>query len=166
VVLKPDLLLVDLRLPGMSGVEICRQLRAARVKTPIIVLSAVGDEVDKVLLLEIGADDYVVKPFNPSELRARVQVGVRVVELQGALADRVGELEQALANVRQLSGLLPICSYCKKIRDDQNYWQQVEAFVGTRTDATFSHSICPECYDRHVRKDLARMSGSGSRPAR
>src|SRR3954462_2403334 len=75
--LKPDLLLVDLRLPGMSGVEICRQLRAARAKTPIIVLSAVGDEVDKVLLLEIGADDYVVKPFGSRELLARIRALLR-----------------------------------------------------------------------------------------
>src|SRR6201997_2153965 len=77
LVLKPDLLLVDLRLPGMNGVEICRQLRASRVKTPIIVLSAVGDEVDKVLLLEIGADDYVVKPFGTRELMARIRAVLR-----------------------------------------------------------------------------------------
>src|SRR5437762_4713075 len=75
VTLKPDLVLVDLRLPGMSGVEICKQLRAGQVKTPIIVLSAAGDEVDKVLLLEIGADDYVVKPFGSRELLARIQIG-------------------------------------------------------------------------------------------
>src|SRR5216683_7719319 len=77
LLLKPDLLLVDLRLPGMSGVEICRQLRGARVKTPLIVLSAVGDEVDKVLLLEIGADDYVVKPFGARELLARIRAVLR-----------------------------------------------------------------------------------------
>src|SRR5215467_13752630 len=75
--LKPDLLLVDLRLPGMSGIEICRELRAARLKTPIIVLSAVGDELDKVLLLEIGADDYVVKPFGTRELMARIRAVLR-----------------------------------------------------------------------------------------
>jgi DNA-binding response OmpR family regulator len=75
--LKPDLILVDLRLPGMSGIEICKQLRAASVKTPIIVLSALGDEVDKVLLLEIGADDYVVKPFGTRELMARIRAVLR-----------------------------------------------------------------------------------------
>src|ERR1700751_2234359 len=74
---KPDLVLVDLRLPGMSGTEICKQLRAARVETPIIVLSAVGDELDKVLLLEIGADDYVVKPFGTRELMARIRAVLR-----------------------------------------------------------------------------------------
>jgi DNA-binding response OmpR family regulator len=77
--LKPDLLLVDLRLPGMGGTEICKQLRSAKVNTPIIVLSAIGDEVDKVLLLEIGADDYVVKPFGRRELLARIRALLRRV---------------------------------------------------------------------------------------
>ncbi len=74
---KPDLILADLRMPGMSGVEVCKQLRAAGVKTPLIVLSAVGDEIDKVLLLEMGADDYVVKPFGTRELLARVRAVLR-----------------------------------------------------------------------------------------
>jgi DNA-binding response OmpR family regulator len=74
---KPDLMLVDLRLPGMSGVEVCKQLRASQVNTPIIVLSAVGEEFDKVLLLEIGADDYVVKPFGTRELLARIRAVLR-----------------------------------------------------------------------------------------
>jgi len=74
---KPDLILVDLRLPGMSGVEVCKQLRASQVNTPIIVLSAVGEEFDKVLLLEIGADDYVVKPFGTRELLARIRAVLR-----------------------------------------------------------------------------------------
>src|SRR2546428_473866 len=77
VTTKPDLVLVDLRLPGMSGTEICKQLRAAHVSTPIIVLSAVGEELDKVLLLEIGADDYVVKPFGARELLARIRALLR-----------------------------------------------------------------------------------------
>ena len=77
VTLKPDLVLVDLRLPGMSGTEICKQLRGAHVSTPIIVLSAIGEELDKVLLLEIGADDYVVKPFGARELMARIRAVLR-----------------------------------------------------------------------------------------
>lgn len=75
--LRPNLMLVDLRLPGMSGVEVCKQVRNARLQTPIIVLSAIGDEVDKVLLLEIGADDYVVKPFGVRELLARIRALLR-----------------------------------------------------------------------------------------
>lgn len=74
---RPDLVLVDLRMPGLNGVEVCRQLRAAAIRTPLIVLSAVGDEIDKVLLLEIGADDYVVKPFGTRELLARIHAVLR-----------------------------------------------------------------------------------------
>ena len=74
---KPDLVLVDLRLPTMNGTEVCKQLRAARLSTPIIVLSAIGEEIDKVLLLEIGADDYVVKPFETRELLARIRAVMR-----------------------------------------------------------------------------------------
>lgn len=86
--MDPQLLLVDLRLPGMSGVEVCKQLRADRVQTPIIVLSAVGDEVDKVLLLEIGADDYIVKPFGTRELLARIRA---VLRRSGEHAGRVAQ---------------------------------------------------------------------------
>jgi DNA-binding response OmpR family regulator len=90
---KPNLLLVDLRLPGMSGVELCRQLRASRIATPIIVLSAVGDEVDKVLLLEIGADDYVVKPFGTRELLARIRAVLRRTTSEGGQSIRFGDVE-------------------------------------------------------------------------
>src|ERR1700734_4472029 len=74
---KPNLILVDLRMPGMSGVDVCKRLRAAGAQTPVIVLSALGDEIDKVLLLEMGADDYVVKPFGTRELLARIRAVLR-----------------------------------------------------------------------------------------
>jgi DNA-binding response OmpR family regulator len=90
---KPDLVLVDLRLPGMSGIEICKQLRAAQVRTPIVVLSAVGDEIDKVLLLEIGADDYVVKPFGTRELVARIRAVLRRASPSREKVIRFGEVE-------------------------------------------------------------------------
>jgi DNA-binding response OmpR family regulator len=91
--IKPDLILVDLRLPGMSGVEICKQLRAAQMGTPIIVLSAVGDEIDKVLLLEIGADDYVVKPFGTRELLARIRALLRRASPEVRKVVRFGDVE-------------------------------------------------------------------------
>lgn len=74
---KPNLVLVDLRMPGLSGVDVCKRMRASGNQTPVIVLSAVGDEIDKVLLLEIGADDYVVKPFGTRELLARIRALLR-----------------------------------------------------------------------------------------
>ena len=91
--LRPDLVIVDLRLPGMSGVEICKNLRAANQATPIIVLSALGDEIDKVLLLEIGADDYVVKPFGARELLARVRAVLRRSSFESCKVFHLGEVE-------------------------------------------------------------------------
>jgi DNA-binding response OmpR family regulator len=96
--MEPNLLLVDLRLPGMSGVEVCKQLRADRVKTPIIILSAVGDEVDKVLLLEIGADDYIVKPFGSRELLARIRA---VLRRSGEHAGRVAQFGDVEVDVER-----------------------------------------------------------------
>ena len=93
VTLKPDLVLVDLRLPGMSGTEICKQIRAAQLTTPIIVLSAVGEEIDKVLLLEIGADDYVVKPFGSRELMARIRAVLRRAAPDGRKVAHFGDTE-------------------------------------------------------------------------
>jgi DNA-binding response OmpR family regulator len=93
LLLKPDLILVDLRLPGMSGMEICKRLRASRVLTPIIVLSALGDEVDKVLLLEIGADDYLVKPFGTRELLARIRALLRRTSSESRKTVRFGDAE-------------------------------------------------------------------------
>ena len=91
--IKPNLLLVDLRLPGMNGIELCKELRSNRVGTPIIVLSAVGDEVDKVLLLEMGADDYVVKPFATRELLARIRAVLRRSGDDAARTVQFGETE-------------------------------------------------------------------------
>lgn len=78
------------------------------------------------------------------------------MELQQSLAERVKELEVALSKVKQLQGLLPICSYCKKIRTDQNYWQQVETYLGQHSEAQFSHSICPECYENIVTPEIKK----------
>ena len=93
VTLKPDLILVDLRLPGMSGTDICKQLRSAHLTTPIIVLSALGEELDKVLLLEIGADDYVVKPFGTRELMARIRAVLRRAAPDGRKVSHFGDTE-------------------------------------------------------------------------
>ena len=146
----PTIMVLDWLMPRLDGVEICRRIRAhPRLSSVYIILltSRAGIE-DVVQGLEAGANDYITKPFDAAELRARMQVGVRVVNLQTTLAERVREVEDALSRVKQLQGLLPICSYCKKIRDDQNYWHQVESYVGKHTDARFSHGICPECTDK------------------
>jgi phosphoserine phosphatase RsbU/P len=155
----PPLAILDWMMPGLDGVEVCRRARSMHSPTPpyLILLTAKGRREDVITGLEAGANDYVTKPFDREELRARVQVGVRIVELQHSLADRVHALEEAIARVKQLQGLLPICSYCKKIRDDQNYWQQVENYISQHSEAQFSHSICPDCYEHLVKPELDQL---------
>jgi len=119
-----------------------------------LILTSMSQPDEIVTGLEAGANDYVTKPFKAPELRARLNVGARMVELQRELADRVRELEKALSEVKQLRGILPICSYCKKIRDDKNYWQQVENYFARHTDAKFSHSVCPDCYEKVIKAEF------------
>jgi CheY-like chemotaxis protein len=152
----PPLAILDWMMPGLDGPEICRRLRTRDTATPpyVILLTSRDAADDIVAGLRAGADDYVTKPPNEEELIARVSVGARVVALQRTLADRVHRLEEALSKVKQLQGLLPICSYCKRIRDDQNYWQQVESYISLHSGVQFSHSYCPECFDQHVKPQL------------
>jgi phosphoserine phosphatase RsbU/P len=160
----PRLAILDWMMPDMDGLELCRRARERPGPRPtyIILLTARERKEDVIAGLQAGANDYVTKPFDQEELRARVQVGVRVVDLQGMLADHVKELQEALARVKQLRGLVPICAYCKKVRDDKNFWQQVEHYVSEHTEAQFSHGICPDCYQKareELRKDLPRGAG-------
>ena len=155
----PRLAILDWMMPGLDGVDVCRNVRARQGADPtyIILLTAKGNKADIVDGLQAGADDYVVKPFDRDELRARVQAGVRIVALQTALAERVRQLEDAVARVKTLQGLLPICSYCKRVRNDGDYWQQVESYVSDHSDARFSHGICPDCYENVVRPQLKTL---------
>jgi sigma-B regulation protein RsbU (phosphoserine phosphatase) len=149
----PQLVLLDWMLPGADGPEVCRRIRKLRSNSAIyiILLTSKSARTDVVAGLEAGADEYLVKPFDAEELRARLHAGARIVDLQQRLADQVSELETALANVRKLTGLLPICAYCKAIRDDSNYWHRVEEYVGEHSDVTFSHGICPKCLPNVMR---------------
>ena len=145
----PSVAVIDWNMPGMDGPTICQELR----ETPslsamyVILLTSNAEQKDVIAGLESGADDYITKPFDWGELRARLLIASRIVGLQLALAARVSELQEALANVRQLSGLLPICAYCKRIRDDADYWQQIEQYLVKHSEAQFTHGICPECFD-------------------
>jgi CheY-like chemotaxis protein len=156
----PRLALLDWLMPGMDGLEICRRARATpeTQSTYLILLTARNQREDIIEGLSAGANDYVAKPFDREELRLRVQIGQRILELQSHLAERVAELEDALARVRQLQRILPICSYCKKVRNDKDYWEQVEAYIASHVDVRFSHGICPECYDARVKPELDELA--------
>jgi DNA-binding response OmpR family regulator len=156
---EPLVGLIDWEMPGREGIEVCRETRVVNPSTPLfLILVTVRDtKQDVVAGLQAGANDYITKPFDKTELLARVKIGSQMVTLQETLTKNVEELKEALINVKNLSGLLPICSYCKKIRDDQNYWQQVEAYVGKHSEAKFSHSICPTCYEDIVKPEMVAM---------
>jgi phosphoserine phosphatase RsbU/P len=155
----PLLAILDWQMPGVDGLELCRRANHARAARPtyLVLLTGRSGRESVVRGLEAGAHDYITKPFDAHELSARVRVGLRVLALQQALADRVRELESALASVNQLQGLLPICTYCKSIRTDKDYWQQVEHYLADHTEAEFSHGICPGCYASVVEPQLTAM---------
>jgi DNA-binding response OmpR family regulator len=165
----PRMAILDWMMPDLEGPQIVRLLRereaATREPTYVILLTALDGPSDIVEGFDAGADDYVTKPFHKDELRARVRVGARMLDLRHRLAERVRELERALAQNRALRGLLPICSYCKKIRDDRNYWTEVESYLSEVSDAEFSHGVCPDCYDRHLRPEMDGIRAERRRDA-
>jgi DNA-binding response OmpR family regulator len=156
---SPALALLDWEMPGLQGPEVVQRIRSRATQTPtyVILLTSRDSSADIVQGLRAGADDYVTKPANEDELIARVNVGARVVQLQLALEDRVRSLEEALANVKALQTLLPMCAYCKSIRNDQNYWEKVETYFSQHSNVSFTHSYCPNCYEKFVRPELEAL---------
>ena len=143
----PQLLLLDWVMPGIEGPEIVRRLRqrAPEKSYYSIIITSRNDTDSAAKALNAGADDFIGKPFDNNELRARVAVGYRTNCLQTALSEHIQDLSQALNRVRQLEGIIPICMYCKKIRDDHDGWNQMEQYITEHSEARFSHGICPKC---------------------
>lgn len=140
----PDLILLDIMMPGIDGYDVCKKLKANE-KTkhiPVIFVTAVTETQDAARGFQAGAVDFIEKPLDPVMAKARVDLHIK---LHKTMAD----LKEALSQVKKLSGLLPICMYCKKIRDDTGYWNQIEAYIDTHSEAQFSHSICNECAEKH-----------------
>jgi len=147
----PRLAILDWVMPRMDGTEVCRQIRqpGGPALLYVVLLTARGEKSEIIRGLQAGANDYVTKPYDPEELRARIGVGQRMIELQEALAARLRELEEAQAHIKTLQGILPICMHCHKIRTDQQGWEQLEHYISQHSEAQFSHSICPECIQKH-----------------
>jgi len=142
--IQPDVVLLDIQLPTLNGLEVARRIQA-RCPTPIVMLTA-HSGMDLVREASaVGAGAYLVKPPNAREIERAVTIARARFDDLMALRRINAELEAALAQVKTLRGLLPICAACKKIRDDQGYWHEVEAYVRAHTEAEFTHGICPEC---------------------
>ncbi len=143
----------DWVMPGMDGLALCRQVRA-RVKSEyvyfILLTSREADIENQREAIEAGVDDFLVKPLDLQELWMRLRVAERILRYA--------------TQVQQLEAFLPICSYCKKVRDDQNYWQQIEGYINARTGSEFSHSVCPDCYQRLIVPELEAMKRKAAKP--
>jgi phosphoserine phosphatase RsbU/P len=144
---SPPIALLDWMMPKLDGPQVCARVRqrSAQPYVYLILLTAKSQKEDVAMGLDAGADDYVIKPFDADELRARLKVGERVVNLERTLDRKVRDLQSALDDVKKLKTLLPICMYCKSVRDDQDYWHQIEEYIHTETGTDFSHGICPKC---------------------
>ena len=152
-----DVVITDWMMPRVDGLELTRRIRGrARDRyTWVVLLTALRGRAPYLDGMRAGADDFISKPVDREELQARLRVAERILGLQ--------------QEVKQLEGLLPICTYCKKIRDEGDQWSQVEDYVARRTEAQFSHGICPDCYERHLKPQLenARVGlPQGLRPGR
>ncbi|MBZ4659572.1 MAG: response regulator receiver protein [Desulfacinum sp.] len=169
----PDLVLMDVVMPEMDGFEVCRRLRQnpKLVGVPVIFLTALADSDDVVRGFEAGGQDYILKPYKKGEVLLRVKTHMelklakeKLDQYAQELERKNKELQQAMEEIRTLRGILPICSYCKKIRNDEGYWDQVESYVTKHTHAEFTHSICPDCLQRYYPAEWAsiqRRKGNG-----
>jgi DNA-binding response OmpR family regulator len=160
----PPMAILDWMMPGMDGVDVCRAVRSSMLPVApyIVILTTRTEQSDIIAGLQAGADDYVRKPFDRIELQARLQVGMRVIKLQQQLLERVHELEEGHERERALRRLLPICAYCRRIRDDQDYWQALERYVAESGGVRFSHGVCPDCAHK-VEEELAAIRESMKR---
>ncbi|BHH85904.1 response regulator [Desulforhopalus sp. 52FAK] len=145
---QPELILLDVMMPNMDGFETCRKLKddPATATIPIIFVTAKKETADIVQGFKAGGVDYISKPYRQEEVISRVRTHLQLRRLMENQERLIDELNQALKEVKTLKGILPICSYCKKIRDEEGHWHQMEKYIATRSDSEFSHGVCEECY--------------------
>jgi two-component system, sensor histidine kinase and response regulator len=150
----PDLILLDVMMPDMDGFEVCRRLKAdPRTKAiPVIFITAMEEESDESYGLKVGGIDYIIKPFRPLIVRARVRNHLELKRIGRERELLIRDLQDSLVKIQTLQGLLPICAWCKRVRDDQGYWTMVETYFSQRSQAQFSHGICPECLAQELKE--------------
>lgn len=147
----PDLIILDVMMPGIDGFETCRRLKEdPRTRDiPVILMTALTDPIDEVTGLRAGAVDYITKPIHVEVVLARIKTHLTLRKLYRDLEHKNAALEEALATIKTLSGIIPICAWCgNKIRDEHDEWVSVATYLETHADITFSHTICPDCYRR------------------
>jgi len=143
--IRPDLVLMDIVLKGaVDGIEAAGKIQAI-LNIPVIYLTAHADDNTLQRAKVTGPFGYIVKPFRERDLQIAIEFALYKSRMEGERNLLIHRLQDALEHVRTLSGMLPICSYCKKIRDDKGYWNQIEAYLKEHSNTEFTHSICPDC---------------------
>jgi AmiR/NasT family two-component response regulator len=150
---RPDIVLMDIRMPELDGLEAARQIQDC-CPTPVVILTAYEsqDFVQKAGKAGVGA--YLTKPPKPEELERAITIAMARHSDLMELRRLNKELERALNEVKRLTGILPLCSFCKKIRDDKGYWEQVDIYIQKHSEADISHSLCPECMKKHYPEEF------------
>ncbi len=142
---SPDLVLMDILLEGdMNGVE-AAELIHNQADIPIIFITCLSDQALLERAVKANAYGYILKPYDNAELRYTIEIALVKYRTAKERERLIVDLEKALKEVKRLSGLLPICASCKKIRNDDGSWQQIEEYIHAHSEVDFSHSICPEC---------------------
>jgi len=153
---RPQIVITDLEMPKIDGLQLCQKIRAEQQEKYVYIIILTAREGKKAYIegLDAGADDFMHKPVDMDELAARLRVATRILSMQ--------------TEMHQLEGLLPICSYCKKIRDENDSWMPIEGYISTRTEATFSHGACPSCVEKYIKPQMeefrVRKQGSSRAP--
>jgi DNA-binding NarL/FixJ family response regulator len=143
-----DVIILDLMLPDSEGRDTFERVQSHSPHIPIVILSSLEDDSEAIRLVKEGAQDYLYKAdITPGILLRALRYAIERKDAERERERLISELSEALAQVRTLSGLLPICSNCRRIRNDKGYWERLEEFIQQHTDADFSHGICPECME-------------------
>ena len=146
-----DVVAVDQSMPVVSGLEVIRILASRGPLPPLLVITGSSDLRSAVEAMKLGASDYIVKDVDSTYLDLLPPVIEQVLHQRRLVEERerlIGQLRKALAEVKTLSGLLPICAACKKVRTDKGYWETIEEYIRSHSEADFTHSICPECREK------------------
>jgi DNA-binding NtrC family response regulator len=161
---KHDVYLVDYVLGPSDGVELIRSARAGGSRAPFIMLTGYGDRAVDMAALEAGVADYLVKgQIGPDLLERAIRYAIERKRAENEKEALIAELQEALQKVKTLSGFLPICASCKKIRDDQGYWKQVESYIKELSGAELTHSLCPDCAQEFFKEIIEEQASQQSR---
>jgi len=163
---RPDIVISDIRMPVLDGMEMSKEIKALDKNSKIILTTAHSDASILINSIEVGIDKYIMKPLDMASLFSSVEKCAENIMLEKKIQQQnkekdelISKLQDALNNVKKLSGLLPICSSCKKIRNDNGYWKQIEGYIAEHSEAVFTHGICPDCMKRLYPNLIQDMPG-------